>query len=295
MAIAPFESHQFYDEVVAVKLQSVFGTGVTPDNYLGVNSFMFLGNNMEISSYGTTRSRGLRSDQRTKSGRVATFQMQTDLMNTADIKELIEWSLGDDEGPTDAVKFASLGWRKTGGQGSNFTDCVVTETNFIFSRNETAKVLLSGMVMSDWDIVAPVAAGVPVGGARVQMEGSTLTVMGTELPFENAVITVAQGVNPIFANNAFPVSYEVVPYRQVTLQVTMPATSTTFDMIEDYRDDVTGDIVFATSGMTFTLNDCTFTSSSGSEFTGSGIAPVIVSFQAHKPDAGTEELEISYA
>lgn len=295
MAISQFERFQFYDEVIAFGIQSAYGSAASPSIYLLVNAFEFTPENMEITTRGTSTTRGILEDQAVKSGRLGSFSLQIDLMNTAAVKSVIQWCLGTNAAPTNAVTFATLGLRSTGGVGTTIADCAITRLDIVIAQNQTIKLVAYGTVFGDWDIASPVASGTPAGGTKLLIEDTSFTIHSTELPVELGVISIVQDVSPVFANNAFPVSFEVGAYRSVTAAFDLPPTDTTYALISGLRDDDVGDIVVdIDSEVILTLQQARYLVAGGKDFTGIGVSPVTASFRAHQPDTATAELGITY-
>lgn len=294
MPVSAFNSFQAYDEVLAFGIQSAYGSAGTANRYVMANYFALNFMNDEISTYGTSASRGLRADQRIKSGRMATFQFSVNLGDNTDIRALLEWAFGASTGVTNALKLATLACRKTGGVGYTVQDCAVRQADILFRQGQVITLVVDGIVLADWTTGTPVAADVPSALTPLIIEDTTFTIQGTELPVSDGMLSLAQGINPVFANNAYPVSFELVGHRALTFSTEIPAYSASFDLIQDYRDDSVGDITIATSDITFALQDCVFLGASGADYTGQGVGPVSASFRATKPDSDTAEMSISY-
>ena len=168
--------------------------------------------------------------------------------------------------------------------------------HFVLLQSQTVKLRVEGICLTDWDMTTVGPSGTPAGGTRLTIDDTAFTVQGTELPVESARVSIAQGINPVFGNNAYPVSWQVVPYRVVEAAIAFPPTSTTHDQFTALRDDDTGDLVVnMNSDITITLKDTSYSEVAGAEFTGFNMADIDGYFQAHKPDDATAELGITYA
>jgi hypothetical protein len=295
MAISSFESFQYYDTAFAFSVQSAYGTGSSPDKYLKVGSFEINPLNQEIESYGTSASRGVREDQRTKSGTMASFGFVLDLVNNSDVQALIGWALGTSTAPDDAVKFATIAARYGDSDGVTLEDCAITTLSIVLEHSQVAKLVVSGSCFTDWDTTgSPVAFGTPAAGTPLKIEDSDFTIQGTELPVDSCIIQITNPILPVFAQNSYPVSFKATPSREVTVGFDLPATDTTYELLGDLRDDSTGDITVDMNGITVTFENTYLLNSTGAGMTGLGVGPVEAAFRATKPDAGSAEVTFTY-
>jgi hypothetical protein len=250
--------------------------------------------NQEIESYGTSGSRGIREDQRIKSGRLATFSFEVDLANNSDIQALIGWALGTSTAPTDGIKFATVGARWGDSDGFTLEDCAITRLTIVGEHGQVIKVGVDATCFNDWDVDSVLSSGVPSAGTPLVIEESSFTIQGTELPVESFLIEISQGIMPVFAQNSFPVSFKATAHREVLFNFSLPSTDTTYALIDSLRDDDSGDVVVDMNGVAITGKNTYLLDATGTGMQGLAIGPVTASLRATKPDTATDEVTIAY-
>lgn len=296
MTVDAFTQLQSYDTQIQIGLQSAFGAAQSSRSSVMCRFFAVIPSAIEVVARGTSNYRGMVSGQRTKGQRFVAMFMSVDIMNNAVADTLVEWCMGSGSTFANAPKFATVEVGYTGQIGGTFENVAVDDWRLVMDQGEVASLEIQALVLADWDLTASTAAiAAPAMGTPVRIDDLTFTRNGVNYAVEAAFVRSRQPVLPVFANNAYPVSYEVPNSRDVEVGLIIPPSSTSRALYDDLKDDSSSNMTISASVGTLsaTLRNCVVRELDGHDFEDDLVTGGEVGFRVTATDNSTPEMTLT--
>lgn len=297
MPIPPFISFQPYDYVLHFGVQPAMGEEPDAMTALIVRNVTVTPMNPELNSAGTTGQRGLLRSQRARGGRMIQATIEADILVNAGFQALVQWALGEEANTTNPLPFATIAIQHAQGSGIVLKNLLCSRARISFPQGEVARFYADALAIGDWDTDAPDIEGPPEEGEPLLIDDLSATWEGVELPIEELEILVAQTIVPVYANNPFPVSFQLPLDRAVSIHAEVPPTDTTYALLSDLAaggDTEAAFNVTVRDGLfTAQAPHCKISDYNHPVFDPQGITNAFISFAAAGDEAADSSSEIT--